>query len=344
MRPSNSGGACGIEEIGSLYVYSGVLVCSLISIVGNIVVILAIVKYASLRKPPVSLFGVLSALHFLISCIIIPVNIKVTLNNTTICYDSFWWMFMIVCLTLATLAHITFDQYVRIYFLEKYVPSVKKLFAGLLGCYIPPFVFTFVGVQGMAGAFVAIATFFLYISAIIGCYIAMLVTLRNQKSILNTDARERCIDRQRRNATNLMMVILLYIITHTPALLYIVFMLLGKHSSRLYIISMLTVGANGALNPILYFMRMSTMRRYMLRLMGLERVNEKAKAIVDDMSPPLQQRLKKKENEISPGIPRSCSLEVTRPVDDCEGDVKVGTSLRRQNSAPPMRVRWETDV
>ena len=347
MQTTHAREVCGIQGIGSLYAYSCILLASITSIIGNIIVILSIVKYASLRKPPVSLFGVLSALHFLVSCIIIPVNIKVTLQNTTVCYDSFWWMFIIVSLTLATLAHITFDQYARIHYLDKYIPSVKKLFAGLLGCYVPPFVFTFIGLQRIAGALVACALFFLYITSIIGCYVAMLVALRNHRSILNTDARERCIDRERRSATNLMVVVLLYIITHTPALLYIVLMLLGKHSPPLYIISMFTVGANSALNPIVYFLRMSAMRKYMLRLLGLERVNEKAKATLDDRSPPPKHRVEWKEKEVASNVPRSCSMDVSRHSESPygEGEGKCGgSSLRRQNSAPPMRVRWETDV
>ena len=117
------------------YIISLVLISAIAALTtalfGNMVVLIAMVKFRSLQSPSMLLVGTLSVANMLMSLVVTPIYIVGVLNP-----NARWryWVREIVLVSvlvcLLTETYISIDRLLRVFYLRKYNPSGKRLLSG----------------------------------------------------------------------------------------------------------------------------------------------------------------------------------------------------------------------
>ena len=278
-------------KLQSTYIAVNVIngVCSFVAVVGNFLTILALLRNSSLRTPSFLLLCSLSVSDLGVGLICQPLYIALRVAETkidrelscklSIAYSSFTGCF--AALSFLTITAISFDRFLAVHLGIKYrgVVTVKKIKVAIFVLWL---------VAMMLGMTYALKTSIFLSIIIIGLcltfaafnYLAIARKLYAHSSQLQThnsdvkDGKQRYssnLGRYKKTLKSMLYVYGAFLMCYLPYLCCIIIMTSIGHSSTVYAVYLITVTillANSAINPCLYYWRITELRKAYRRMLG----------------------------------------------------------------------------
>ena len=247
---------------------------AILSTIENIVVLSAFYKHEELRSPSIMLFGVLAFIDLLSGAMVTPIKVSLTLGHDHLLDHIFWSLFTaVVFFSLATILVISTDAFLRVYFLERYAMTKRKMAGILLVAWLPSFVITIcvctdlhhhVNVDHFA-----VGLFFSCVVMIVVVYVAMLCMLkRHSANVVDNVSRSRIENERRAVKTTLIIVMTCIVMNLPPACAF-----LGVWSPAFCAVTFYSFLANAAVNPVLYCWRIPVMRKHVRQILCFTKKN-----------------------------------------------------------------------
>ena len=206
-----SGGICKLEGKFAAISYVTILILlGIVSTLENLVVVVSIYRYDTLRTNSITLFGVLATIDLITGCIVTPLKVWTILSNEWIVYDisnTFKAIFIaVINFSFSTILMITFNRVSHTFALERYRGTKSKIIFRLLLCWVVPLsVLVTMSIPHFrySSEIVRIELFYFSFCVIlmIVCCIGMIVNLRKHKPEECSEIRLNCIQEQKREVS-----------------------------------------------------------------------------------------------------------------------------------------------
>ena len=184
-----SGGICNLDDVTGIHIYTTLLVIlAVFSTAENFTVLLIIAKNRVLHTPSMFLIGVLAGVDLATGVIVTPIKASLTQHSNILENIPLVKVFSVlflgaVILSLSTVMLISFESFFRVYFLNNYNLTMKKLLFALACTWAFPVIFLLLLVSntnvGYIGGIFALVYFFVCVVGMISSYVATIVTLKN---------------------------------------------------------------------------------------------------------------------------------------------------------------------
>lgn len=275
---------CWLASKTATYIYTSLLfVFAIIATMENLLVIIIICKQETLHRPSVLLLGILATIDLLTGCIITPIKTSITLAHTDTWFHTFWCMFTaVVFLELSVVTLITFDRLCHVYYLEKYSFTKERFIAILIfNWFAPSVIIIFIVFRvpvGIGGAVFTLVYFFFSIIAMVLAYVAMIIILRKHTSNVNNAMRHDYMEKQWRAVNTTLILIITLTTMNILPIMSITLGFMGIFSRTICAVTFSSLLANSAVNPLIYCLRIPSMKKHIFRLLRIEKIKRRDNA------------------------------------------------------------------
>ena len=263
--------------------------CSVVAVSGNLVIILAILRNSSLHTPSYVLLCNLAISDLGVGLVAQPLFIALRVTEAKglvdiSCYLGFAYFSTAGCLvwlSLMTVTAISVDRFLAVHLAIKYrsTVTVKKAKFLVVFLWIVSILIAMVYVVDMEVYFVVIMTVISSCLLLASCnYFTIGRVLRRQQIQIHGRDRQQKVSpfnirRYKKTVTSMMYIYGVFLLCYLPYLFFsLALKLVGRtttvHSA--YLITATIVLSNSALNPCLYYWRMSELRLGIKQLLGRE--------------------------------------------------------------------------
>ena len=269
------------EDTLSLIITSAINVPSmLVAIVGNSLVLAAILSAPSLRSPAILLLCNLAVSDLLVGLVIQPLFIAHSFNLTTRLLTSIWLiMSYSACgISLCTMTAIAVDRFLALHYHLRYSTMVTsfRIKTFLTALWLKSFIFS--GIY-----FWSIRIFFLYITIFVClcliisvfCYVRIFKIVRHQQKKIQCQHQAVNLPQGstisnllqlEKSAINSFLFFIVMVLFYTPVSTYLSLIYATKDGShRGWNVAITLVFINSSLNPFLYCWRMGDLRAAVMK-------------------------------------------------------------------------------
>ena len=187
-------------------------------------------------------------------------------------------MIVIVTLSLLTAVYISIERFLHVYYLQKYNITRKKSVVGLFVLWISPFIVMF-SVRGLFYTYggreagkkstriAAAVVITLCIVLIIASYLGILVLLRKHLQKTRDTLQSNYLENQSRASKTSLIIVVCVVVMNTPALFYSIILSTNSKTSNWFCaITLMTLLGSSALNPLVYCLIISTIKKHIFML------------------------------------------------------------------------------
>ena len=266
-------GICDFGNDAGLTVYTAMLILlALVATIENLIVIIVIGKNRSLQKPSIILLGILAGVDFITGTVVIPIH--VVMINTWVSRDfrknSVFMFLVVMFFSLSTVLAISVDRFLHALRLDRYELTTKKLVFGLLLFWAVPLIITL----SLAlehywdGLPWLMLSFFLFcLCGMIFAYIGMVLALAaHMRRAGDNTAMQAMIGNERQAVRTTLIIICACVLLNIPPVATIVLAFMGNSNNIFCATTVFVLLANSAVNPMIYCLRMPSIRKHVFFL------------------------------------------------------------------------------
>jgi len=251
---------------------------SVLSVVGNGIVILVFYKRPSVRRCNVVLVS-LSLADFLTGLIVAPIYVILLLNSSLVGNCRFYvaQKYFALAFMGASATHVALissDRFQRMTKLQNYNTSTTTLYASLAACWLVPLLLPAVGFinEKVYSVTVYVAGIMVAICIVIP-YVALLLSIRKHRLTLDGTMGAMLLRNERRAWKTVVIIVTCYLLMILPLLVDKLLYAAGYFDtkgpferSKLVIVSKFIFAGNSVTNPLIYTCRIEGMRGHVRAL------------------------------------------------------------------------------